>query len=618
MHLHFKTLQSKLFTSYSFVIIGSLMVILATFVIAFTRNISQNTEITQINLCSSIVNSMNTEIEKMNTISMNVVYSNLIKNKFKEYLTLGGSAHQELTAAQKWEALRMIFDMVTAIVGPFQTVSQVNLYSLDGASVGTGILSMQKNLSLSDKSWYIPAMKGDGNKFIGIPEKADYAQMLTSYVSDHQFISLCRVYHDQVYQPEGIVEIMQDCEELFDFVDLTKEKNPNTNIYILNKLGEQVYPYIITEQDRGLFYFNRIRENHLKPLRNHAVKSDQKDKEIMTYEIATIPEWTVIIVASAKTLRAPIYSYTLIFIIFSLIIVLIIIRISYLIAKNVSVPLKGLSRSFAQFSLEDLLLEVQSPHFQSGEVEEIETLNRAFLTMRELVKSSSAELLTARTEETKAKMLALQSLMNPHFLYNSLANISVMAEENMTEEIISLCRNVSCILRYISTEDSRGVHLGMELDYTIKYLECMKIRYGDNLSYQVHVPDEMCMIFIPKLIIQPLVENSIMHGFHMQPPWLIEIAGSYNEDTWEIIVKDNGIGFEPDYIQRLNQKMSDIKTSKDLSTMTIGGMGLSNVYLRLYLLYGDSAKLSIDNLPAGGCYIKIQGQILICEEDENE
>lgn len=657
MRFHFKTLKNKLFTSYSLIIGLSLVVILLIFQVAFSSNISNQAEITQRNLCASLVNSLNSEVEKLNTISMNIVYSNLIKSNFKEFLTLDvGSANapvevpievpleiptpivptdgtkpstattpttatsdplsdpsdrqvSDTLSVQKWHTLRMIFDMITALVGPFQTVDQINLYALDGNSVGTGMLTMQKFVNLSEKSWYSDVMASDGKKYITTPRLSDSAQMLFDDVKNHLFISLFRVYHDEVYRPEGIVEVTLDCDTLFEYVNAMKVKNPNTKLFVFNKSGAQIYPYL-PSSELGAFYFNTIQNDQLLATHNYTIHNPTtSEKEIIFYDQAVQSGWTVIVVDSAKTLLAPLYHYTFIFILVALFILLSTTLLSYFTAKKVTVPLHNLVTAFSDFDLKTLLQD-DAPHAPliSGDVGEITALNNAFTEMRTLLKASSSAVITARTEETKAKMLALQSMMNPHFIYNNLTNISVMAEEKMNTEIIALCNNVSFILRYISEDTPKGVTLKSELAYTVKYLECMKLRYGESLYYTVDIPESMENIIIPKLLIQPLVENAIMHGFNMQPPWHVHIDGYLtNDNRYKIIVSDNGVGFDPTVIKEFQETVAQIQTTTELPPLKIGGMGLINIYYRLFLLYGTDANLNIDNNSPIGSKVTIFG-----------
>ena len=120
-----------------------------------------------------------------------------------------------------------------------------------------------------------------------------------------------------------------------------------------------------------------------------------------------------------------------------------------------------------------------------------------------------------------AELKALQSQINPHFYYNTLSSIIVLAENGDSETVVKMCRNLSRIMRYITNTTETTVTLKDELDYVQKYLYCMKVRYQSSLNYSIHVDESLLSQPVPKLIIQPIVENAIRYGSNCAPPWNI-------------------------------------------------------------------------------------------------
>jgi sensor histidine kinase YesM len=215
-----------------------------------------------------------------------------------------------------------------------------------------------------------------------------------------------------------------------------------------------------------------------------------------------------------------------------------------------------------------------------------------------------------QNQEMQSRMLALQSQMNPHFLYNSLATIQSMADEHMDDEIHLMCQNISSILRYISSDKELLVPLKLEMKNTIDYLQCMKIRYDDDLIYEILIPDEMLEIKIPKLCLQLIVENSIKFTTQsIKPPWKIVITGTITNSYWEIAISDNGVGFSQSEIDSLNKKIVEINKSGLLPNLEIRGMGLMNIYIRFKILYKGSHIFRISNQAQGGALLTIGGKI---------
>lgn len=207
-------------------------------------------------------------------------------------------------------------------------------------------------------------------------------------------------------------------------------------------------------------------------------------------------------------------------------------------------------------------------------------------------------------------MLALQSQMNPHFLYNSLATVQSMAEENMNEEIIQMCQTISKILRYISSDKELLVPLKDEAYHTENYLKCMQMRYEDDIEYSIDIPKEMMSIRLPKLCLQPLAENSVKYlTSSVKAPWKIKIAGRVTTTYWEVSVSDNGLGFTEEVINSLEEQIKEIDRTSLLPSLEINGMGLINIYIRFKLFYKGYHIFRVRNNIEGGATITLGGSI---------
>jgi sensor histidine kinase YesM len=238
---------------------------------------------------------------------------------------------------------------------------------------------------------------------------------------------------------------------------------------------------------------------------------------------------------------------------------------------------------------------------------ELNMLYERFIDMQHKLVDSLNKQLLLKNQEMQSKMLALQSQMNPHFLYNSIATIQSMAYENMNGEIVSMCQSMSNILRYISSDSDATVDLEAEITNTMDFLACMTSRYEDELFYTVDIPESMNHIRVPKLCIQPLVENSIRYCSTKMPPWHINIRGIINEGQYEIIVSDNGPGFSEQALSTINNKIREIDETGLLPSLEITGMGLLNVYLRFKILHDKKSIFIVENNDDIGASVTIGG-----------
>jgi sensor histidine kinase YesM len=144
----------------------------------------------------------------------------------------------------------------------------------------------------------------------------------------------------------------------------------------------------------------------------------------------------------------------------------------------------------------------------------------------------------------------------------------------------------------------------------------MKIRYESDLNYEFEIEENMGDLIVPKLIVQPLVENSIKFSLENHPPWRILITGKITDGKWIITVSDKGNGFDQTELQKIKRFKEEFKQLTTMPDLKIGGMGLQNVYLRLRLLYRDSTIFEAGNLPEGGASVTIGGDIDVPGKEE--
>ncbi len=602
------TLQHSLFINFSLIICLIMIVCFAIFYAIFSLYSGKMVTSGQINLCSSISDSLDSEIKQMNTVSMNIIYSNLITKNFKSYLA---SPEKGLPASAKATTAETIFDVIWAIIGPFQTVSQVNIYSFDGKMIGSGLFNMEAEVRVEDKSWYEETMALGGSKHIGKPELMPFLDVKNYIMKGHKFFSLTRFFSSDRFIIQGIVEVLQDQTTVFSHIDLAERLNKNVSIFVLSENGDLLYPDTAETGIMGPYYKDLLQRRVLLPMKVIPLKDPHlNDNRVTTCFHSDYTNWDIIVSEPTRTIYEPVRRVVLYLALSSAILIFLGWIASFATASRLSVPLKNLQHALSAIDAGDLAdPDFIPPMIESHPIREIEALNHSFKVMRSSLRQSTGNLLLARSEETKAKMLALQSLMNPHFIFNNLASISAMAETGHTGEIVAVCQDISFILRYISSDGEGGVPLSLEIEHTERYLKCMAVRFGSDLSYTVDIPDAMQLIVIPKLIVQPIVENSVKHGFQVSPPWRVRVSGTIDGGQWRLFVEDNGIGFNPASLALLRERIRESTVDGVVLPYGIERIGLLNINLRMRILYGDSFVFAVDEAPGGGTLVTIGGAV---------
>ena len=179
-----------------------------------------------------------------------------------------------------------------------------------------------------------------------------------------------------------------------------------------------------------------------------------------------------------------------------------------------------------------------------------------------------------------AQIRMMQAQLNPHFLYNTLDTLKWLGKINRIPEVSTISANLADILRSsISADDF--VRLGDELALLERYVEIQNIRFPDKFVYQTDIEDETREMLIPKLTLQPLVENAIIHGFEDGSHGVITVSAAQRGDELTVTVQDDGCGMSPDSRARFLAK----------SGAASGHLGLYNVDAILRLHYGEKCGL---------------------------
>ena len=207
----------------------------------------------------------------------------------------------------------------------------------------------------------------------------------------------------------------------------------------------------------------------------------------------------------------------------------------------------------------------------------------------------------------RVKLSALQSQINPHFLYNTLNSIQGLAYLGKTEEICTTVSALSAIMHYsIKGEDM--VEVQSELKYIQKYLQIIEIRFSGRFSFEFDIAPEILHSKMPRFLLQPMIENAVSHGLEPKPGKgsLILTGKLLEPNILHFECRDNGVGMSPKIKQKLEDALKNLSNTVDLYQVPEKqGIGLLNIHLRLQLIYGAPYGLTVSSTPGEGTVISI-------------
>ena len=269
--------------------------------------------------------------------------------------------------------------------------------------------------------------------------------------------------------------------------------------------------------------------------------------------------------------------------------------LSYVIPKSITSPIRQLEKVTEQVAGGDF-----SVRSKVDTADEVRNLSDSMNFMIDQINDLLEQVKTEQVRLRKAEFRILQSQINPHFLYNTLDAIVWLAESGDQETVVRMVGSLSDFFRASLNQGKDIVTVREELTHVRSYLEIQQIRYQDIMEYEISVPEELHDYLIPKITIQPLVENALYHGVkNKRGVGHIRICGIPGGDIFEIRVEDDGIGMSE---ERLKQVADGIQNKAPGESEIYG---LYNVNERLRLNFGERSGISVTSTDGEGTAVTV-------------
>lgn len=291
-----------------------------------------------------------------------------------------------------------------------------------------------------------------------------------------------------------------------------------------------------------------------------------------------------------------------------LILLLLMILCIAFFSRRLSVPLVNLKKRMQGITIDNL--KVQNAEVFKYSYDEINALNESFLEMQGRLNSMVQKEILYNKMQAEENFHSLQSQINPHFIYNTLNAISIIAQEGSSENVSDACLKLSSIIRYTSSQSKEEATLLDEMEYAQAYLGLMQLRYGDRFMYIFSVDPSLEEMAVPRLSIQPFLENIFEHASDLTHRKIhILFSAEKVASGWELQVVDDGRGFTPGVLSSLLEKTVLITSNqiRELRKQPIsGGIGIVNTIARMRLFWGDAFSFEIGDGAVSGVHILLR------------
>ncbi len=304
--------------------------------------------------------------------------------------------------------------------------------------------------------------------------------------------------------------------------------------------------------------------------------------------------WTVVTYIPLKQLHADVEGLRINMILICLAAILLLTFVSFFVSFDMIKPINQLVKAMKGMNID----KISSSYIEIDRNDELGFLQKTFNTMTKEMDHLVNWIYREQITRKEAEIKALQSQINPHFLFNTLESINWMAQLNNVPEISETVSDLSTLLDISIGRDDRLITIEEEFIYIDKYISLLKRRFEDKITLNKEINPQVLYVKIPRLLIQPLIENAVYHGVeNNRGKGIISLVADITNDLITIEVIDNGNGISSEELIKLNNGLSmDNNTYfKSLNSKKDKSIGIENVNRRIKLFYGEKYGLKIES-----------------------
>lgn len=590
----FSNFQKKILQSYLIIIVGGL-VLFYTLVAVMVRESSLKTaERNQISMCIKVSQQLESFMVEMRNVGFQVMMNSRLIQDFGTFSD--DKANDNYYGDHIVDHINAV-SALADINGIQRIATRISVFNRYGDYVSSGVMPQSKAYadnvlrSHMDLDEIISRLVlNDGHIYVEGPHP-DYWNSKVGYEMISLYCPLGNKIQDDMY---GIIEIQQDFQKLVK--TLLPGLDQDMAVLLFDSSGRCIFNSMesICPPEYYDFYYSQASKNPDSRYGFCRIKvGNRAQEQYLSAGISETSGWMAVMVRNKSSIVNVIQDIQKVIIMAIFVFMVLSAYMAYRISLKMTRPINDMIVSAQSISWSNLDMKT----LEGNDENEIMALNNTFKeTLKRLSKSMQLEL--------GARLNALQSQMNPHFLYNTLSVISASADQQ--EKVERMCSRLSDMLRYSTVyEEESNSTLEDEVRHTENYLELMKDRYEENLIYNIEEAGELERVKVPRVILQPIVENCFKHGFGENGfPWIIHVAVTASYGHWRIHVRNNGRPFQERDLTELNEKVEGFLKGEQKK---ISGIGLTNTIIRLRLLYEEQVEYEIYTGNDGYTYVVLKG-----------
>ena len=579
----FKSIQSVIFAVLSVLLLGAVGIV-TVISLSYTRqSVFENSSL----YTQTIIQQMNQNIDSYIDYMENTSYLVSSNEDVQKYL-FGDTADSE--------ARDRILSQFQTILDSRSDILNLGIIAENGRMlINNGQRPTNPDLDIHSQEWYTNALEGRESVYL----TSSHVQHVISGERPW-VITLSRGIRNKE------MGTGQEKEGVF-FIDLNY--SAISELCDQSMVGNQGYAFIV-DADGNIVYhpqqqqlYNELQTENIDLVMNAGSDivtwGDGINKKMYSISRSEKTGWTVVDCVRVEELLRRSNEAQSIYVLVAIGLMAVALFFSRFVAKSITLPIQRLCDSMERvqegdFSVSDIVVDSEN---------EIGSLTKSFNVMTQRIHELMAQNIREQEAKRKSELKALQSQINPHFLYNTLDSIIWMAEGKKNEEVVLMTASLARLLRQSISNEDELVSIGQEIEYARGYLTIQKMRYKDKLEFWIEVEPSILNIRLIKLVLQPVIENAIYHGLkYKESRGLLLVKGFMKNGNAVLQVIDDGVGMDQETLDHIYERHKVDYHSN--------GVGIYNVQKRLQLYYGNEYGIVYESKPGEGttATITIPGQ----------
>lgn len=571
----FHSIRSSIMTSYVVIVMVALAVFAMVALQYTEKTVLENAEEYSIQLIEQVNSDIDSYIDYLHNISVLIASDEDVHN----YLF-----QEKLTDHERQERFARITTRFGTIMETRDDIVNIGVIGEKGRYIiNNGSFEINENVALEELEWIQKAYEKKGSTVISSSHVQNLVDGKYEWV-----ITLGKALQNKNSKEEGIFFADLNYSSISELCSGISFGSKGY-IYILDGNGNLIY-----HPQQQLLY-SGLKQEKIQEILNCGENSFvTEDGKLYVISRSRETGWNVVGVSYMEDLLKNSDETARIYMISAVMILGAALILAYVLSREITRPIEVLG---------DSMKEVEKGNFDHAVLEvsghnEIARLSATYNLMTTEIKHLMEQNVEEQRQKRKSELKALQAQINPHFLYNTLDSIIWMAEWGKTKDVVLMTSSLAKLLRQSISNQNELVRVEEEVEYTRSYLTIQKMRYKDKLEYEIQVSPEVRGMKIPKLVLQPLVENAIYHGIkYKEGKGKVCIGGCVEDGKIILKVADDGIGMTEEQLSRIFEK-KETDTRKN-------GVGVLNVHERLQLYYGPEYGLKFFSEPDCGTTVEV-------------